>query len=52
MFERPVRGCIEAEVCKSILNTRLKVLNEINKMYTLFRVFLTMFSNWIPTYSF
>ena len=34
-FERPVLGCIDANFCKLILDTRLKALNEIYKIYTL-----------------
>ena len=35
-FERPVLGCIDAKFCKKIvLNTRLKGLDEIYKIYTL-----------------
>ena len=31
-FERLVLGCIEAEFCKYIVNTRLKALDEIYKI--------------------
>ena len=35
-FERIVLGCIEAEFYKQILNTRLKALDEIYKIYKFF----------------
>ena len=34
-FERLVLGCVEADFCKEVLNTRLKALDEIYKIYTL-----------------
>ena len=34
-FERLVLGCIEADVCKEILNGRLNTLDEIYKIYKL-----------------
>ena len=33
-FERPVLGCIDAKFCKQIVNTHLKALDEIYKIYT------------------
>ena len=43
--ERPVLGCIEAKFCKSILNTRVKPLDEIYKIYTLLRPFESYVKN-------
>ena len=34
-FERPFLGCIEADFCKWIVNTRLKALGDIYKVYKL-----------------
>ena len=31
-FEKPVLGCITADFCKQILNTRLEALDEIYKI--------------------